>query len=166
MGSLVVGFSRPRSWFEPFSWLIRLAYWSPISHAYIRFELDGIPVVFQASGMKINLISQSMFDSVDLPYKEFILPIAEDKKKALIQFAINQLGKPYNIWGILGMAVVRMGQLVGIKINSPFKYNGSSDFCSELVAYALETYDGIDIGENPADESPQAVLNLLTKINS
>ena len=166
MNSIVVGFSRPKAWLEPFSWLIRLAYWSPISHAYIRFELNGIPVVFQASGLKINLVSEALFDSVEFVYKEFTLPIEEDKKKLLIEFAINQLGKPYNIWGILGMSIVRMGQLIGIKISSPFPYNGSSDFCSELVAYILETYDGIDIGENPADESPQAVLALLSKINS
>ena len=165
MDSIIVGFSRPKTWLEPFSWLIRLAYWSPISHAYIRFELDGIPMVFQASGLKINLVSQSLFDSAEDVYKEFTLPISEDNKKALIKFAINQLGKPYNILGILGMAIVRIGQLIRLKIKSPFPYNGASDFCSELVAYILETYDNVKIDENPADESPQAVLDLLNKIS-
>ena len=166
MEKIIIGFSRPKAFFEPFSWLIRLAYWSPISHVYIRFELNGMPVVFQASGLKINLVSDVLFDSVEDIYKEFTLPIAEDKKKALIHFAINQLGKPYNVLGIFGMALVRIGQLLGIKINSPFPYNGSSDFCSELVAHILESYEGINIGTNPADDSPQAILNLLTKINA
>jgi hypothetical protein len=152
------------AFFSPFSWLIRLAYWSPISHVYIRFDLDGIPVVFQASGLKINLVSDALFNSEEIVCKEFTLPISSENKEALKTFSINQLGKPYNIMGIFGMGLVRIGQLLGIKIKSPFKYNGSSDFCSELVSYILKTYENINIGDNPADESPQSVLNLLSKL--
>lgn len=165
MDSITIGFSRPKGGFQPFSWLIRLAYWSAFSHAYIRFNMPRLgDVVFQASGLKVNLIGRTLFDSKEDIYKEFTLPISIKKKNELIKFAVDQLGKPYNIKGIFGMAFVRIGQLLGLKWHSPFSYNESSAFCSEIVAKILEKYEDIDLG-NVADDSPQAVYSVLEKIN-
>jgi hypothetical protein len=164
MKNITIGFSRPKSGFQPFSWIIRLAYWSPFSHAYVKFDLPNVgTVVFQASGLKINLINETLFDSVEDIYKEFTLPISEEKKTALIKFAFDQLGKPYNVIGIFGMAYVRIGQWLGFKWNSPFPYSNSSAFCSELVARILEQYENIQLGD-VADDSPQAVYAILSKL--
>ena len=165
MNEITIGFSRPKGGFQPFSWLIRLAYWSPFSHAYVQFDIPKSgTVIFQASGAKINLISEELFNSKELIYKEFTLPISAKNKKEVIKFAIAQLGKPYNLRGILGMAIVRVGQLLGFKWHSPFAYNGSSAFCSEIVANILEKYEDINLG-NAADDSPKAVYDVLEKIN-
>ena len=148
-----------------FSWVIRLAYWSPFSHAYVQFDIPNIgTVIFQASGLKINLIGEPLFNSIEDIYAEFTLPITEEKKTELIKFAFGQLGKPYNVRGILGMTYVRIGQLLGLNLSSPFPYSDSSAFCSELVARILEQYENIDAG-NVADDSPQAVYDILTKLN-
>lgn len=164
--NIIIGFSRPKSGFQPFSWLIRLAYWSPFSHAYVQFDIPKVgPVIFQASGTKINLISEELFNSKEIVYKEFTLPISSKKKMEVIKFAIEQLGKPYSLRGILGMAIVRIGQLLGKKWHSPFNYNGSSAFCSEIVAKILEKYENIDMG-NVSDDSPKAVYDVLERINS
>jgi len=165
MNEITIGFSRPKGGFQPFSWLIRLAYWSPFSHAYVQFDIPKIgTVIFQASGAKINLISEKNFNSKEFIYREFTLPISSKKKIEVMKFAIDQLGKPYNIRGILGMSIVRIGQLLGKNWSSPFAYNGSSAFCSEIVANILEKYEDIDMG-NVADDSPQAVYAILEKVN-
>ena len=165
--TIVVGFSRPKGWFEPFSWLIRLAYWSPFSHAYVRFELQKAQrnLVFQASGLSVNFISDVNFNAKEVIYKEFIIPITKDKLD-LLRFAIDQLGKPYSIKGILGMAMVRVGQILGIKINNPFSYDSSSDFCSELTAYILENYSNISINEPVANLAPADLYKIIVKANA
>lgn len=165
MDSIAIGFSRPKGGFQPFSWLIRLAYWSPFSHAYVQFDIPKVgTVIFQASGSKINLVSEELFNSQEVVYKEFVLPISSRKKIELIKFAIAQLGKPYNLRGVLGMGIVRIGQLLGFKWHSPFMYTGSEAFCSELVAKILEKYEDLDVG-NVSDDSPQSVYAVLEKIN-
>lgn len=165
MDSITIGFSRPKGGFQPFSWLIRLAYWSPFSHAYVQFNIPKIGnVIFQASGTKINLIGEPLFNSKEMIYKEFTLPISSKKKIELIKFAVAQLGKPYNLRGILGMAIVRIGQLLGLKWHSPFSYTGTEAFCSELVAKILEKYESIDVGP-VADDSPKAVYDILEKVS-
>lgn len=162
MDKIIVGFSKPKNWFEPFSWLIRLVYLSPFSHAYIRIQLDVLDenIVFQASGLVVNFIGESLFDSKEDVYKEFTFPI--NNKKAFLQFAINQLGKPYSISGVLGMGLVRIGQLIGVKINNPFQYDQTSDFCSELVAYILENYDGVKIETPVANLSPADLYKIIS----
>jgi hypothetical protein len=164
MDSIIVGFSTPKSGFQPFSWLIRLAYLSPFSHAYVRIQLDELDenIVFQASGLVVNFIGESLFDTKENIYKEFTFSI-KDKKK-LLQFAVNQLGKPYSVTGILGMAVVRLGQLIGVKINNPFQYDQTSDFCSELVAYILENYDGVKIETPVANLAPADLYKIVAAL--
>jgi hypothetical protein len=166
MQQITVGFSRPNGWFEPFSWLIRLAYWSPFSHSYIKYSIEemNLNVIIQASGLVINLIGETVFDSKEIIYKEFTLPISDADKLSLVEFGLNQLGKPYNVLGIFGMAWVRFGQLVGLKLKSPFKYNQSSAFCSELVAYMLKNFDNVKIS-NVSDLSPKDVYNIVSNIN-
>jgi hypothetical protein len=165
MDTIVVGFSRPSGWFEPFSWLIRLAYWSSFSHTYIKYNVKelNINLIIQASGLTVNLISENVFDPRENIYKEFTLPIEIKNKKALIQFGLNQLGKPYNIFGIFGMAWVRLGQVIGRKWNNPISYNGSSDFCSELVGYLLENFENINAG-NVANLAPVDVYKIISQL--
>lgn len=166
MSNIVIGFSRPLGWFEPFSWLIRLVYWSSYSHAYVRFELphEKRNIVAQASGLSVNFISDTNFDVKEVIYKEFTFPIDCDKKLALIQFVIDQLGKPYSVKGILGMAFVRIGQLLHIKINSPFAYDQTEDFCSEMTAYIAENFVGIKINQPVANLAPKDLYNILAAL--
>jgi hypothetical protein len=165
MDQITVGFSRPSGWFEPFSWLIRLAYWSPFSHTYIKYNVPGLNMnlIIQASGLQINLISEDVFNSREIIYKEFTLSIDSANKKSLIQFGLSQLGKPYNVKGIFGMMFVRLGQLLGKNWNNPISYTGSSDFCSELVAYILENFDNINMGD-VSNLAPSDVYKILSNL--
>jgi len=164
MDEIIVGFSRPKAFFEPFSWLIRLATWSPFSHAYIRYynsELDRW-IIFQASGLKVNLIGQTMFNDAEDIYEEYVVPISDATKMSVLQNAVDDLGSPYGIWQIMGFVIVLLVGLFGKSIKNPF-YSKSSYFCSELVADILTE---IGLGDlDPSNMSPKDVRNFLISRN-
>ncbi len=160
MNEIIVGFSRPKAWLEPFSWLIRLVTWSPISHAYIRFfdEEHNRWIVFQASGLKVNFIGQIMFDNAEDIYAEFSVPVSDSMKSSVVQGAIDKCGSSYGIGQIFGFAWVLMMRMLGKSVSNPF-YSASSFVCSELVGDVL-----IEIGEGNLDPSamtPKDMLNFM-----
>jgi len=161
--SIIIGFSRPKGFFKPFSWLIRLATWSSISHAYIRFNSRDFDqnVVYQASGLAVNLVSQEFFDKKEIVCKEFIIPINLKTKEKTLKNAARNLGKPYSVVQIVGFGFVLMAGIFGLKIRNPF-YSKSSFFCSELASdIIIEVGDATKETVDPSAMSPQAICNYL-----
>ena len=165
MDSIVIGFSKPKKWFEPFSWLIRLGTWSPFSHAYVKYYNSYVCrwEVFQASGLKVNFIGQAMFDSEEDIYAEFEIPISAATKLSVIQFAIDNVGSSYAVGQIFGFPLVWFMSFFGKKIRNPF-YNGSNYFCSELVTDVLKEIKSVGDQMDPGTATPKDVyLYLLSK---
>lgn len=157
MNEIIVGFSRPASGFEPFSWLIRAVTGSKFSHAYIRFYEEEYDrwVIFQASGLKVNFIGQAMFDSKETIFEEFVVPVSDLTKKIAVQGAIDKCGSPYGVGQIIGFGAVLFMRLFGKSIKNPF-YSGSSYVCSELVADVLIEIDKEDAGNlDPSAMTPK-----------
>ncbi len=146
MTSIVVGFSKPKAFFEPFSWLIRLVTWCPFSHAYIRYEnpYANRVEIFQASGMKVNFIGQTMFDSLENIYAEFNIPISDAAKLATVQLAIDKVGSPYGVGQVVGFGWVLLMRSFGKNVKNPFASN-SSFVCSEMVAEILNEINGSNL---------------------
>jgi hypothetical protein len=163
MNSIIVGFSRPQAWFEPFSWLIRLVTGSQFSHAYIRFydqEYDRW-VIYQASGLKVNFIGQAMFDNAEFIYQEFNVPVSDATKKIAIQGAIDKCGSPYGVGQIIGYGAVLFMRIFSKKIKNPL-YSGSSYVCSELVADILMEIDAQDASNiDPSTMTPKDVYDFM-----
>ena len=160
MGNIVVGFSRPRGWFEPFSWLIRLVTWAPMSHAYIRYydEYASRWVIYQASGLKVNLIGQLAFDDVEDVIAEFTIPISEITELKIVQGAIDTLGSPYGIGQVFGCLWVLLMKRFGKNVTNPF-YSASSFFCSELTDDDLQEI-GLQ-GLDPSQSSPKSLYDFM-----
>jgi len=163
MANLIIGFSKPKKWFEPFSWLIRLVTSSPFSHAYIKFYSQSYDrtLIYQASGLKVNFIGQPMFDSSELTVAEFTIPITDDALESTVQYAIDRCGSSYGILQILGFGAVLFMRTFGKKIQNPL-YSGDTYVCSELVSDIL-----IEIGQangdviDPSTMSPKDVYDYL-----
>lgn len=163
MQNIVIGFSRPKSGFQPFSWLIRLVTWSAFSHAYIKFYSKTYDrwIIYQASGLKVNFIPQTRFDKVEFIYREFNIPVSKLTMKSTVQGVIDDCGAPYDIRGILGFGIVLLARLFGKKIANPLVTAGSY-WCSDLVANIL-----IEIGDadkesiDPSTMSPKDIYNYL-----
>lgn len=160
--NIVVGFSKPKSVWVPFAWLIRLVTWCPFSHTYIRYEntYANRNVVFQASGLKVNYMGQTMFDGEEDVYAEFNIPISDAAKLSTVQFAIDSVGSPYAVGQILGFPIVWFVALFGKKIKNPF-YSGSNYFCSEMVADILNEINGSELDSSVM--TPKDVYQYLLK---
>ena len=160
MTSIIVGLSRTKAFFETFSWLIRFVTWSPVSHAYIKYydSYTSRWVIFQASGLKVNMVGQTLFDANEIIYREYVIPVSDATRLSVIQGATDKLGSPYGVGQIVGFGLVLLMRLFGKSINNPF-YSGSSYFCSELVDDIL---DEIGVGDtNPSTMSPTDIMNFL-----
>jgi len=159
MNEIIVGVSRPKGWFEPFSWLIRLVTWSSYSHAYIKFYSEAYQrwIVFQASGLKVNFIGATMFDNNEIVGAEFAVPISDQTKTCTISQAFDICGSPYGTSQALGILWVLFMEIFGKKVKNPF-YSTSSYVCSELVATIL-----VELGYqlDPSSTTPQEVYDFL-----
>ena len=162
MDSIVVGFSKPKGWFEPFSWLIRLVTWSAYSHAYIKYYNSYASrwEIFQASGLKVNFVGATLFDSEEVICKEFTIPITTQAKLELVQFAIDNVGKPYGVGQIFGILWVLFMRAFGIKVKNPFA-SSSSDFCSELTEEVLNKIVGEGDPLDPSASTPKDLCVFL-----
>ena len=163
MDSIIVGVSRPKAFFEPFSWLIRLVTWSSVSHAYIRFYEEDYDrwLIYQASGLKVNFIGKMMFDGAEIVYKEFTVPVSDLTKKVAVQNAIDRCGDPYSVLQVIGYGAVLIARLFRKKIHNPF-YSGSSFVCSELVAEILREIAGEEAEDiDPSTMTPRDILEFM-----
>jgi hypothetical protein len=162
MSNIIVGFSRPKGLFEPFSWLIRVVEWTPYSHTYIRFYSQTYDrwLVYQASGLKVNFIGWSKFESVEHIYAEFTIPISDQAMIGTVENAIDICGAPYGVGQIIGFGWVLLVRAFGKTVKNPF-YSGSSFFCSELVSDVLADIKSVSDTMDPSAAGPREVYNFL-----
>ena len=114
---------------------------SSFSHAYIEFNSEFYQrnLIYQASGLSVNFIGEDLFNSKEVTVKEFTIPISDEAKKQVVQFAIDHAGLPYNIGGVVGIGAVKFCALFGKRIKNPITGNGY--FCSELAAQILQDFE-------------------------
>lgn len=136
---ITVGFSRHKG-FAPLSWLIMLCERTNFSHAYIRLHSESLDrdLIYQATGAGVNFVGSVMFDQTAQVVEEYKIEISEDARKKLLQWCVDNAGKPYGRMQILGLGLVRLAKLVGIRMKNPFPNGNGAYVCCELVAEALE----------------------------
>jgi hypothetical protein len=164
MNNISIVFSK-RSSFSLFSSLIMLGLGTPFSHVAIKL-IDGDTgqtVIYQASGLAVNCVSESEFLSQEVIIDQKDFQINDNKFIAGKAWAIAQLGKPYGVMAILGFALQIILGIVGIKINNPFKENGSSWVCSQLASGFLEVCEDIDL--DLTNMTPKALYSALINQN-
>lgn len=163
MEKIIIGFSRPKSGFQPFSWLIRGVNRTPYSHTYIKYYNSFADrwTIYQASGTKVNYIGETRFNDVEVICGEFEIDITLDTKKKTVQYAIDMVGTPYGVKHIIGIGAVMIARLFGKKIKNPLYDGNATMVCSELVTdiltEILKQGDGLD----PETAMPVDVFNFL-----
>ncbi len=140
MRKIIIGFSKPKTWFNPFSWLIRLIEGTPYSHTYVKtfFQAADCWLIYQASGKMVNFMSEKQFDNTVHKYKEFEFEISEEAYKEYIKWAVRNAGVPYGLKTVLGILLVRVFNLK----KNPFGDGQKSLFCAELSRIALSHFIG------------------------
>lgn len=150
--------------FNPFSSLIMLGLKTPFSHCSVKM-VDGdtgLVVYYQASGLAVNCVSEVEFLSKETIISERDFQVSDEVYKAGKTFAINQLGKPYDILAILGFALQIMLGMVHIKIKNPFKANGSEYVCSQFAAAYIDACDNITL--DVREMTPLALYEVLPSL--
>jgi len=111
----------------PLSPIIRAVTWGRWSHVAVSFDLRG---VYEATGQHgVTLTPLESLISRSTEYCVVRVEVPEDSLKVLISAAAGQLGKPYDWWGIFGLALKRDWQ------------DPTNWWCSEYAAYIFAKAD-------------------------
>lgn len=133
-----VGFSRHKG-FAPIGWAIMAAERTKFSHAFIEIRSDSLDrnLIYHATGSGVYFIGETNFLDQNEVVESFEFEISDEGKKRLLQWAIDQSGKPYGKLQLIGIGIMRTARLFGVTIRNPFQNEGSRYICTELVARAL-----------------------------
>jgi hypothetical protein len=158
MHKIIVGLSRHRD-FAIFGRGIQWFQGTPYSHAYIRFDSTEFnrTIIYQASGLRVNLISKAKFDSINFIVKEFEVEISDEKFSEILGFCADELGKPYSLKAIIGIV---FHTLFGWKVINSDKLE--SFICSELVGYILQMIGIIEQNKDLDYFTPKDVDSVMT----
>lgn len=137
--NITIGFSKHKG-FAPLSWLIMLCEGTPFSHAYIKVHSASLDrnIIYQATGAGVNFVGEQLFDQSAQVVYEFKIPLEKASHNKLLQWAVDNAGKPYGHMQMVGLGLVRLAKLLGLRIKNPFPNGTGSYVCCELVAAALE----------------------------
>lgn len=154
---LVFGFSK-RTGFNLLSSLIRLVTNRPFSHAYVKFvePNTGATVVFQASGLSVNMIEYGNFLIKEVPIEEYQIEVPDQDVEIAFRYMYQQLGTNYGSLQLILDLIY-----IGFRIKLPFKSTG--EVCSEQAA-RLAKLIGLDIQGDPSYCTPSD-LNDFCKAN-
>ncbi len=165
MSEIIIGFSRPRSFWAPFSWLIRaFDGFTPYSHTYIKVRSVKYErtLIYQASHTLVNFMGEIAFNDEALVIREFKLQVSDDAMKRVMTFAIDSAGLPYDLKSVFGLAIVKIARLFGKRIASPF--NGKGFFCSELVGAILVEQIGARVYLSLSTMTPRDIYEALASM--
>lgn len=119
MNGVTLVFSRRH---HPGSALLRLAMWSPWSHVGIVDPRTG-HVIEAVAGR--GVIQRRLDDVIATSSRYELVALPASNPAAVIDAALQQLGKRYDWWGVIGLGVRRQWQ------------QDDAWFCSELAASAF-----------------------------
>jgi len=154
---IYIGFSKP-SEFSAFASLIEFVESRGYDHVYVRVQepISNRWMIFQASGLAVNLISAQNFIHTKVSLKEYEIECTDAQYKAVWDFINTSLGLPYSLIEDLGILLMKIFRLK----NQPFNKGMSAWFCSKLGAQICEIL-GIVIPEDVADIDPSALDLIL-----
>lgn len=156
MSKLIVGFSTSRK-FKILPYLIRLVEKTKFSHVYIKWYSEYFKrwIIYQAEVGGVQFMSSEMFDKDNITLAEFEYHMSDEQHQKIVQFAMDNCGKPYGYMSIVGFMFKKMG----IKVPTLFDQT-KSFICSELAASILkEEFEERDLSPNII--TPKLLYNYL-----
>lgn len=110
-------------------------------------------MVFQASGLQVNLVSYAQFCTVDTPVEEFSVELADSDHALIVKWALNRLGVSYSV---LQLFRILFYKLTRLKIGG----DGAKEICSELVTQLCQ-FLGLEPATVDADYSDPAAFEAF-----
>lgn len=155
---IYIGFSKP-SKFSAFASLIEAVECRGYDHVYVRIQepISNRWMIFQASGLAVNLISAQNFLSSKISLKEYEIDYTDVQYKAIWDFINTSLGLPYSLLEDFGILLMKVFNLK----KQPFNKGMSAWFCSALGAQVCKILS-IDIPEKIQSIDPSALDTILS----
>ena len=142
MRDLIIGFSTNKDPKNVIAGSIRLIQGTEYSHVYVRTPESRYwnrSYIYQASGLKVNMMTNDVFLECNKVIKEFKISVPDDIYKEIVGFAMDQCGKSYGLMQLVGIAYVLGANCVtGGRHKNPWS---KGFICSELVAVLLKMMD-------------------------
>lgn len=166
MEKLTIIFSRSSSKIPVFSWLIMATEGTNFSHVALRMidSETNQPFYYQASHTMVNEMGEEQFLKQEIIVESYDFEITPEIKKSIKEFAIDNLGVPYGVISIIGLAIVQLAKWLGIKIKNPLSDEGKTYVCSELVATILSKKLNVVLPDNPDDITPKDLHAIVSKL--
>lgn len=155
---IYIGFSHPQKW-TVFARLIAWIESRPYDHCYVRFqEPAGDWMIFQASGLFVNLFPLDRWQSINVPVKEYEIEISDEQYQALWKYIKSNLGLPYSLKEDFGILLMKIFKL---KTN-PYSTGGRAEFCAEEAANVGRLV-GLPIPINTSSLDPSELDSILSQ---
>lgn len=165
MKKIIIGFSKSKKILPIGSWLIRLYQWTKFSHVYIRIPMEAYPsdLIVHASEGLVQHMSKTVFDKKHEIVNEFSLTVSDEKWDQVDKNLLHEIaGEKYSIMQNLGIFLVHILRLIGIRATNPWKSGWN---CSEYVARVISMVLITELDQiRPNLVTPKDVFIILNKL--
>jgi len=94
-------------------------------------------LIYHATSIGVYFLGKPVFESNNIVVEEHKLIISNEDKIKLLQWCVDNSGKPYGKLQIVGLGLIRLAKLFGLNIKNIFSNGEKAYVCTELVAAAL-----------------------------
>lgn len=128
---------------------------------YIRWYSASLDrnLIYQASGLQVNFVGLEEFSVASRIIKEFPIQVSDQAFLKVLQFAVDNSGKPYSVKELLGYGWA----IAFAKKTNPLGDGRKTFVCSELVGTILDEVLQIPVGKDLDLITPKDVFVLLDK---
>jgi hypothetical protein len=160
MKTLCIVFTKSRKRFAIGSWLIRLWTWKPYSHVALEVNLPIIdkPMYFQASEGKVNYEYKDHFDSKHEIIASYEIYVPDKIAQDMTKERLKNAGCVYGTMQNLGIVMVDIANLLGLKIENPWKKGQN---CSELIYRIILKPMLPELDYNPETIKPHHIEKII-----
>jgi hypothetical protein len=130
MRTIKIVFTKSKKTLPIFSWLVRLWTWKPYSHVARNKVILGESMFYQASEGKVNYENWKVFSKKHYIVKTYYLHVPDEIELKMSIACLKEAGKSYAMLQNMGIVIVDVLGVLGIRATNPFKKGRN---CSELL---------------------------------
>ena len=164
---VTISFTRPKKFFKPLSWLIRVfdgLPGLPVKYSHVALEWTcaslHMPIAYHASGANVHPINGNLFEPQIERTHQYKFVIEGDEIEKHARFYHKYTGTSYGQLQILGILLTKLK----LTKSNPFTDGTRSQVCSEVVGNWLLEVKGIDIGSSLDEAGPKKIDEVLRKL--
>lgn len=160
MNVICIIFTKSKKKLPLFSWAVMLWTWKSYSHVALQVELSYLDksMYFQSNEGKVNYEYEDHFLKEHQIVKRYKVQIDDKAAKDLKIRRLKLAGANYGIWQNLGIVIVDLLKLIGIKTNNPWKKGIN---CSELIYSTVLKVLYPELDYNPETIKPHHIEEIL-----